>query len=73
MLRNRPFVRRGDVSNWLTSEAFDLEGTRSIEAEAAIRKAKALLTRSPTPNLNDFKAADALRLRPGQPLDVTIK
>jgi hypothetical protein len=59
VLRNRPFVRRGDVSNWLTSEAFDLEGTRSIEAEEAIRKAKSLLVRSPSPPANEFKKADS--------------
>lgn len=38
-LVKRPFVRRGDVSNWLTSEAFDLTSARSIEAEKVLREA----------------------------------
>lgn len=38
-LRRREFVRLGDVSNWLTSEAFDLQSSRSREAEAAIQRA----------------------------------
>jgi hypothetical protein len=35
-LTNREFVRRGDVSHWLTSVAFDLKEARSLEAEQAI-------------------------------------
>jgi hypothetical protein len=42
-LRRREFVRRGDVSNWLTSEAFDLKEARSLEAEEAITDALDLL------------------------------
>ena len=43
VLRNRPFVRQGDASRWLTSEAFDLESAGSREAEAVlVRAAKAL-------------------------------
>jgi len=42
-LRRRAFVRHGEVSNWLTSEAFDLESARSLEAEGAITDARALL------------------------------
>lgn len=38
-LSKRPFVRRGDVSNWLTSEAFDLGSPRSVEAEIALKEA----------------------------------
>ena len=34
---------RGDVSKWLTSEAFDLKEPMSIEAETAVTKALALL------------------------------
>ena len=41
-LRKRPFVRLGDVSNWLTSEAFDLKEPRSIEAERAMISALAM-------------------------------
>lgn len=42
-LQRREFVRQGDVSNWLTSEAFDLESPRSREAEEAIGLALAAL------------------------------
>ncbi len=42
-LQRREFVRLGDVSNWLTSDAFDLESPRSREAEAAIHRALAVL------------------------------
>jgi hypothetical protein len=42
-LRRREFIRLGDVSNWLTSDAFDLESSRSREAEAAIQRAMAAL------------------------------
>ena len=38
-LTRRPFVRRGDVSNWLTSEAFDLPSARSLEAEKTLKDA----------------------------------
>ena len=57
-LRNRPFVAHGDVSNWLASEAFDLKEARSLEAERAIEKARALL-RQPKQTL---KAANAITL-----------
>jgi len=39
LLRQREFVRRGEAGNWLTSEAFDLRSSRSIEAERAIERA----------------------------------
>lgn len=39
VLRQREFVRRGEVGNWLTSEAFDLRSSRSFEAELAIERA----------------------------------
>lgn len=48
ILRKRPFVRRGEVGNWLTSEAFDLAEPRSLDAEVAIREALAL-ARQPHP------------------------
>ena len=61
-LRQRVFVRRGDVSNWLTSEAFDLKSARSLEAEAAIEQARALLRKVPRPTLAEARAVDkALR------------
>lgn len=39
VLRQREFVRHGDVGNWLTSDAFDLRSSRSKEAEQAIERA----------------------------------
>ena len=40
-LVERDFVRQGDVSHWLTSQAFDLPSARSIEAEQILEEAKA--------------------------------
>lgn len=49
-LRKRNYVPRGEVSNWLTSQAFDLQQPRSLESEAAIENARSLLRGSaPTP------------------------
>ena len=42
-LTRRDFVVRGDVSNWLTSEAFDLPSARSIEGERLLADASSLL------------------------------
>ena len=56
-LRKRDFVRRGDVSSWLTSDAFDLKTARSIEAEQAIVKARALL-RSEEPPVAEVSEVD---------------
>jgi len=39
VLTQRDFVRHGDVSNWLTSEAFDLSSARSLEAEQLLDEA----------------------------------
>lgn len=44
VLRRREFVRRGEVGNWLTSEAFDLRSSRSVEAEQAIDMAIKAMT-----------------------------
>lgn len=43
VLHERPFVRHGEVSNWLTSNAFDLRTARSQEAEEAVAAAQKLL------------------------------
>lgn len=43
ILRRREYRKRGDVGSWLLSEAFDLKSGRSIEYEALINKASALL------------------------------
>lgn len=42
-LTHRDFEKHGDVSNWLTSEAFDLKSPRNIEAENLIEEAAELL------------------------------
>jgi hypothetical protein len=66
ILRKRDFVRRGEVSNWLTSEAFDLRKARSLEAEAAIETALALL-REEDSSWEDVKAADKQLREAGLP------
>jgi SpoVK/Ycf46/Vps4 family AAA+-type ATPase len=43
-LTKRLFERRGDVSNWLTSEAFDLETPRSLQAEDVLKEAAIALS-----------------------------
>ncbi|MBR7634507.1 AAA family ATPase [Janthinobacterium lividum] len=42
-LTQRDFVRRGDISHWLTSNAFDFKEARSLEAENAITEATKLI------------------------------
>lgn len=59
VLRKRPFVRRGEVGNWLTSEAFDLGEPRSIEAEVAMREALSLC-RQANPEDADLERVDSL-------------
>ncbi len=44
VLRDRPFVRQGDASRWLTSEAFDLGSARSLEAEETLEQAAKILS-----------------------------
>jgi putative AbiEii toxin of type IV toxin-antitoxin system len=65
-LRHRAFVRHGDVSNWLTSEAFDLKEARSREAEEAIERARALL-RSKRPALARARTIDDELRKAGLP------
>lgn len=59
VLEQRTFVRRGDVSRWLTSEAFDLKEARSLEAEHAIVEALALV-RSPGPSREEIERVNGL-------------
>jgi len=62
LLRKRDFVRLGDVSNWLTSEAFDLRIPRSVEAEEAMGKALDLLARPEPHSAPEVREVDeALR------------
>lgn len=58
-LRKRKFVPMGDVSSWLTSEAFDLKEPRSLEAEHAILEALAF-ARDPNPKKSDLQRIDNL-------------
>jgi hypothetical protein len=53
------FVRRGDVSSWLTSEAFDLKEPRSLEAETAIRETLKLV-KQPDPSTADVQRVHQL-------------
>ncbi|MBF0175807.1 MAG: AAA family ATPase [Magnetococcales bacterium] len=43
-IAKQPFYRHGDVTDWLTSEAFDLGSGRSLEAEIALEKAGKLMS-----------------------------
>jgi len=43
-LRRRKFVRHGDVSAWLESEAFDLRSARSLKAERVLERAARALS-----------------------------
>lgn len=43
-LTKRPFIRCGEASNWLTSEAFDLRSARSLEAEKILNDAAIALS-----------------------------
>ena len=43
-LTERVFLRQGSITNWLTSDAFDMKSGYSREAEDAIEKAEALLS-----------------------------
>jgi hypothetical protein len=65
-LQERPFVRLGEVGNWLTSDAFDLKEPRSREGEEAVRAAQeAMRARSPLPA--QIEAADKLMRAAGLP------
>jgi hypothetical protein len=57
-LRKREFVRLGEVSDWLTSEAFDLKFARSLEAEQAMGRAFHLLARKDEATAEEVRAVD---------------
>lgn len=57
VLRKRPYIRHGEVGNWLVSEAFDLKEPRSLEGERAVRAACDVLG-AKNPALADVEAAD---------------
>jgi hypothetical protein len=56
-LGKRPYVRLGEVGNWLTSDAFDLKEPRSLEGERAVRAAQDVL-HAKRPTLAEIDAAD---------------
>jgi hypothetical protein len=58
-LARPPWRRYGDVNSWLSSEIFDLEEPRSVAAEDAIRRARALLQGGQKPALEEVEAVDA--------------
>ena len=57
VLTKRDYVRQGEISHWLVSEAFDLREPRSIEGEKAVQAALTLLD-SETPRLSEVEAVD---------------
>ncbi|MBF0124760.1 MAG: AAA family ATPase [Magnetococcales bacterium] len=65
-LRKRPFVRLGEVGNWLTSEAFDLAEPRSLEGERAVRAAHGVLSAN-HPSPEQINAADKQLREAGLP------
>lgn len=60
-LTPRTYVRHGEVGNWLTSEAFDLQEPRSIEGELAVKAALALMDQQAAPDAAVAAADKALR------------
>jgi len=66
-LEKRDFVRHGDVTNWLTSEAFDLKEARSIEGEKAVQGALALLRKKEPPSLAEARVIDTALRNAGLP------
>lgn len=56
-LRRRPYVRHGEIGNWLVSEAFDLKEPRSLAGELAIVAAQAVLD-APAASAEEVAEAD---------------
>ncbi len=55
VLTRREFELHGEVSNWLTSEAFDLSSARSLESEQLLKEASDLLEK-PDVNSSEIEA-----------------
>lgn len=66
VLTRRPYVRHGEVGNWLVSEAFDLKEPRSLEGEQAIAAAQAVLDAA-APSVKAIQEADQGLRRAGLP------
>jgi hypothetical protein len=67
VLRKREFFPLGDVSNWLTSEAFNLREARSLEAEAALEEAADLLGRRTPPAPEEIRSVEDALVQAGVP------
>lgn len=65
-LRKRPYVRLGEVGNWLVSDAFDLKEPRSMEGERAVCVAQGLMEQQ-NPPLSAINAADQQLREAGLP------
>lgn len=66
VLRRRPYCPRGEIGNWLVSDAFDLKEPRSLEGERAIAVAQAVLD-AETPSPEEIHAADQGLRKAGLP------
>jgi hypothetical protein len=55
-IRRLPWRKRGEAGNWLTSEAFGLKSSRSLEAEALLEKANTAM------NAPGFDTTEARKL-----------
>ena len=60
-LHRRTYTRHGTTGSWLTSEAFDLATDRSLEAERAILRARAILQQTEPPLREVMTVHDELR------------
>lgn len=58
LIEKRPFLRQGDASNWLMSDAFDLPSARSLDAERALNEAAAVLS-APAIDVQQARAIDS--------------
>ncbi|NLF73012.1 MAG: AAA family ATPase [Candidatus Anammoximicrobium sp.] len=68
LVTRRAFEPRGDISNWLTSEAFDLPSARNPDYEALIREAGSLIEQ-PAPAPESVRAMHERLLEALSPKD----
>jgi hypothetical protein len=66
VLRRRPYIRRGEIGNWLVSDAFDLKEPRSLEGEQAVGAAQALMQEE-APSKAAISGADEALRKAGLP------
>ncbi len=66
VLRKRPYIRHGEIGNWLVSDAFDLREPRSLEGEKAVAAAEALMHME-APSREALIAADRALREAGLP------